>query len=74
MWIELVCSSNVADLMVGLCSLMMEAHNAAMAPRTCDCGPFSLDHAVGSRSDGSPKTVCDVLKDKHPSGRAADPT
>ena len=56
--------------------LMMEGRvNAALrclAP-TCNCGPLSLDHVVGSHSDGSSKTVYDVLKDKHPSGRAADP-
>ena len=57
--------------------LMMEGRvNAALrclAP-TCDCGPLSLDHVVGSHSDGFSKTVYDVLKDKHPSGCAADPT
>ena len=57
--------------------LMMEGRvNAALrclAP-ACDCGPLSLDHVVGSHSDGSFKTVYDALKDKHPSGRAADPT
>ena len=53
--------------------LMMEGCvNTALAP-ACDCGPLSLDHVVGSHSDGSSKTVYDVLKDKHPSGRAADP-
>ena len=55
---------------------MMEGRvNAALrclAP-TCNCGPLSLDHVVGSFSDGSSKTVYDALKDKHPSGHAADP-
>ena len=49
--------------------------NAALrylAP-ACDCGLLTLDHVVGSHSDGSSKTVYDVLKDKHPPGRAADP-
>ena len=57
--------------------LMMEGRvNAALrclAP-TCNCGPLSLDHVIGSFSDGSSKTVYDALKDNHPSGRAADPT
>ena len=43
--------------------LMMEGCvNAALrclAP-TCDCGPLSLDHVVGSHADGSSKTVYDV--------------
>ena len=56
--------------------LMMEGRvNAALrclAP-ACDYGPLSLDHVVGSHFDGSSKTVYDVLKDKHPLGRAADP-
>ena len=30
----------------------------------CDCGPLNLDHVVGSLSDGSPKTVFDVLREK----------
>ena len=54
--------------------LMMEGRvNAALRclALACDCGPLSLDHVVGS--DGSSKTVYDVLKDKHPLGRAADP-
>ena len=55
--------------------LMMEDRvNAALrclAP-TCNCGPLSLDHVVGSFSDGSSKTVYDTLKEKYPSGRAAD--
>ena len=55
---------------------MMEGRvNAALcclAP-ACDCGPLCLDHVVGSHSDDSSKTVYDVLKDKHPSGCAADP-
>ena len=56
--------------------LMMEGRvNAALrclAP-SCNCGPLSLDHVVGSSSNGSSMTVYDVLKDKHPSGRPADP-
>ena len=55
---------------------MMEGRvNAALRclASACDCGPLSLDHVVGSHSDGSSKTVYDVLKDKHPSGHAADP-
>ena len=38
-----------------------------------DCGPLGLDYVVGSHSDGSSKTVYDVLKGKHPPGYAADP-
>ena len=56
--------------------LMMEGRvNAALrclAP-TCNCGPLSLDHVVGTLSNGFSMTVYDVLKDKHPSERAADP-
>ena len=40
---------------------------------SCDCGPLNLDHVVGSLSYGSPKTVFDVLREKYPYGRAADP-
>ena len=32
-----------------------------------------MDHVVGSFSNGFSKTIYDALKDKHPSGRAADP-
>ena len=35
-------------------------------------GPLSLDHVVNSLSDGSPKTVLDILKENHPCGRAGD--
>ena len=56
--------------------LMTQGHvNAALRclSPSCDCGPLNLDHVVGSLSDGSPKTVFDVLHEKHPHGRAADP-
>ena len=56
---------------------MMEGRaNAALHCLTpaCDCGPLSLDHAVVFHSDGSSKTVYDVLKDKYPPGCVADPT
>ena len=62
----------LADFLI----LMMEGHvNAALrcqAP-AYDCGPLSLNHVVGSHSDASSKTVYDVLKDKHPPARVADP-
>ena len=63
------CSGRFAHLMMKGC---VNAALRCLAP-TCNCGPLSLDHVVGSFSDGSSKTVYDTLKDKHPSGRAADP-
>ena len=59
-----------------LSHLMTQGHvNAALCCLfpSCDCGPLNLDHLESSLSDGSPKTVFDVLREKHPYGCAADP-
>ena len=57
-------SGRFAHLMRGGC---VNAALRCLAP-TCGCGPLDLDHVIGSHSDGSPKTVYDALKDKHPIG------
>lgn len=40
---------------------------------SCDCGPLGFDHMLGLKSDGSPKMVLDVLREKHPCGCTGDP-
>ena len=62
-------SGRFAHLMMEGC---VNATLRCLAP-TCNCGPLGLDHVIESFSDGSSMTVYDALKDKHPSGRAADP-
>lgn len=50
----------------------INAAQRSLAP-ACECGPLSLDHVVGSHSDGSSRTLYDVLKEKHPPGFVIDP-